>query len=164
MCIYILTNDKQQIARSRLQPNRPANRCRCLLVSAKGETGWRCCRKHTGVPQSSASLPETCTEESCRAMENERERSVWIRSDSTSSSLRAIPPFFPPRLPPFIGQEGSRLGINFLPTESNYLGSSYVPNSLLYTTKNVHARRAGPRALVHRLRLGTVFFTTSAPT
>ena len=43
----------------------------------------------------------------------------------------------PPHLPPFIDQEGSRLGINFLPTESNYLGSTYVPNSLLYTTKDV---------------------------
>ena len=68
---------------------------------------------------------------------------------------------FPPRLPPFIGQERSRSGINFLPTESNYLGSTYVLNSLVYTTKNVRARRAGPRALVHRLRLGTVFFTTT---
>ena len=37
--------------------------------------------------------PETCTKESCRAMENERERSVRIRSDSTSSSLRAMIPF-----------------------------------------------------------------------
>ena len=33
-----------------------------------------------------------------------------------------------PRLPPFIGQEGSRSHINFPPTESNYLGSTYVPN------------------------------------
>ena len=156
--IYILTNKEHESVTTEQAGEQMPMTAR---QRKKGKTGWRCCRKHTGVPQSSASLPETCTEESCRAMENERERSVWIRSDSTSSSLRAIPPFFPPRLPPFIGQEGSRLGINFLPTESNYLGSSYVPNSLLYTTKNVHARRAGPRALVHRLRLGTVFFTTA---
>ena len=44
----------------------------------------------------------------------ERERSVRIRSDSTSSSLRAMI-LFPPHLPPFIDQEGSCLGINFLP-------------------------------------------------
>ena len=30
---------------------------------------------------------------------------------------------FPPPLPPFIDQEGSRSGINFLPTESTYVGS-----------------------------------------
>ena len=58
-----------------------------------------------------------------KAMENERERSVRIRSDSTSSSLRARSPL-PPCLPPFIGQEVSRSGINFLPTRSTYLGSS----------------------------------------
>ena len=31
------------------------------------ETRWRCCRKHTGVPRNSVSLPKTCTKE---AMEN----------------------------------------------------------------------------------------------
>ena len=56
---------------------------------------------------------------------NERESSVRIRSDSTSSSVRAMP-FFPPHLPPFIDQEGSHLGINFLPTESNYLGYTFL--------------------------------------
>ena len=92
--VYLYINKQQQTkSTNRLQPNRPANRCRCLLVSAKGDIGWRCCQKHTGVPQSSASLPETCTKESCGAMENERERSVRIRSDSTSSSLRAMSPF-----------------------------------------------------------------------
>ena len=56
----------------------------------------------------------------------DRERSVRIRSDSTSSSLHAIP-LFPPRLPPFIGQEGSRSGINFLPTElPMYLTPYYI--------------------------------------
>ena len=92
--------------------------------------------------------PKTCTQGSYGAREKDRERSVRIRSDNTSSSLRARS-LLPPRLPPFIGKEGSRSGINFLPTESNYLGSSYVPNSLLYTTKNVCVRRVGPRALVH---------------
>ena len=67
--------------------------------------------------------PKTCTEKSYGAREKNRERSVRIRSDSTSSSLRARSPL-PPCLPPFIGQEGSRSGINFLPTESTYLGSS----------------------------------------
>ena len=75
--------------------------------------------------------PETCTERSYGAME-ERE-AFGLQSDSTSSSL-SVSSLLPPRLPPFIGQEGSRSGINFLPTESNYLGSTYVPNSLLYTT------------------------------
>ena len=47
-----------------------------------------------------------------------RERSVRIRSDNTSSSLRARS-LLPPRLPPFIGHEGSRSAFNSLPTKSN---------------------------------------------
>ena len=130
MYVYILTNDKQQRARSRLQPNRPANRCRCLLVSAKGETGWRCCRKHTSVPQSSASLPENLHIESYGAVETEREASGF-----GPIALRPLyAPFsLSPRLPPFIDQEGSRFphNLTILPNKSNYLGSlSYLVPSI----------------------------------
>ena len=90
-------------------------------------------------------------------MEKEREVSGFGLTALRPIYARSL---FPPHLPPFIDQEGSRSGINFLPTESNYLGSTYVPNSLSYTTKNVWAGRAGPRALVHRLGLGMVFFMT----
>ena len=60
--------------------------------------------------------PKTCTEKSYGAREKNRERSVRIRSDNTSSSLRARS-LLPPRLPPFIGQEGSRSAL-----------TSYLPN------------------------------------
>ena len=59
-----------------------------------------------------------------------RERSVRIRSDNTSSSLRAGIPFLP-RLPPFIGYEGSRSALkSYLP----YLTTSDIPMylTLLY--------------------------------
>ena len=137
-CVNILTttNNNQQSTMGRgVGYNRTGRRTdadACLLTHRKG-VGWRCCWKHTGNPQSSASLPKPAQKEAMELWKRDRERSVRIRSDSTSSSLRARS-LLPPRLPPFIGQEGSRSGINFLPTESNYLGSTYVPNSLLYTT------------------------------
>ena len=59
-----------------------------------------------------------------------RERSVRIRSDNTSSSLRARSPL-PPRLPPFVGCEGSRSTLkSYLP----YLTTSDIPMylTLLY--------------------------------
>ena len=97
-CIYILTNDKQQRARSRLQPNRPANRCRCLLVSAKGEIGWRCCRKHTGVPQSSASLPKPARKKAVELWRmKEREASGF--GPTTLRPLYARSPLSPLLLP-----------------------------------------------------------------
>ena len=88
MYVYILTNDKQQRARSRLQPNRPANRCRCLLVSAKGETGWRCCQKHTGIVQSSlrsssatsCSMPKVSSKETASS----KISYLWYRVSSVS--------------------------------------------------------------------------------
>ena len=53
-----------------------------------------------------------------------KRRSVRLRSDITSSSLqRAIP--FSPCLPLFYSfKKGAVSLINYLPTESNYLGSS----------------------------------------
>ena len=128
--VYVYINQRQtdNEVHEWLQPNRPANKCQCLFVSAKGEIGWRCCRKHTGVPQSTASLPKPARK---RAVElwrmKEREASGF-----SPTALRPLYTRYPlsPRLPLFIEQEGSRLGINFLPTESNYLGSSYVLNSL----------------------------------
>ena len=151
-----MTN-KQNRTRERLQPIRPAKQMPMPDCLRTKEMQWRCCRKHTGVPRSSPSLPKTCKNELWRMEEEKRPA-----CDPTTLRPRQCATLFSTCLPPFIEQEGSRLGINFLPTESNYLRSSYVPNSLLYTTKNVRARRAGPRALVHRLRLGTVFFTTTA--
>ena len=86
--------------------------------------GRRCCRKHMGVPRSSASLPRKPAQK--RAMEPRkkcRERSVRIWSDSTSSSLCARIPFLP-RLPPFIGYEGSHSALkSYLP----YLTTSDLP-------------------------------------
>ena len=70
-----------------------------------------------------------------RAMENEQRRSVRFRSDSTSSSSVIIIPISP-CLPLFYSfKKGAVSLINFLPTESNYLGYPYVPNSLLYTLR-----------------------------
>ena len=58
-----------------------------------------------------------------RAMENEQRRSVRFRFDSTSSSL--MPPPLSPRLPLFYSfKKGAVFLINYLPTESNYLGST----------------------------------------
>ena len=76
-----------------LQPNRPANRCRCLFAAThKRVAGRRCCRKHSGVPRNSASLLGTLHQKSYGAQEEtDRERSVQNRSDSTSSSLREMP-------------------------------------------------------------------------
>ena len=76
-----------------------------------------------------------------RAMENEWRRSIRFPSDSTSSSsiIIYISPFSP-RLPLFYSfKKGAVSLINFLPTESNYLGYTFVPNSLLYTLKGAHA-------------------------
>ena len=92
--------------------------------------GRRCCRKHTGFPQNSASLPKTCTAKAIELWKKCRERSVRIRSDSTSSSPRARCPL-PPHLPPFIGYEGSRSALkSYLP----YLTTSDIPMylTLLY--------------------------------
>ena len=128
----------------------------CSSTHRKG-VGRRCCRKHTGIPQSSASLPKPAQKEAMELWKREK-RSVCDPTTLCPLYARSL---LPPRLPPFIGQEGSRWDINFLPTESNYLRSSYVPNSPLYTTKNVRARRAGSHVLMHRLHTGTVFFTTT---
>ena len=58
-----------------------------------------------------------------------------------------MPPFSP-RLPLFYSfKKGAVSLINFLPTESNYPGYTFVPNSLLYTLKGAHVWRAGSRAL-----------------
>ena len=148
MYIYINKHQQTNLSTNRLQPNRPANRCRCLLVSAKGEMGWRCCRKHTGVPQSSASLPKTCTKESYGAMENERERSVRIRSDNTSSSLRAIPSLS--TSPSFYSfKKGAVSLINYPPNKPILLGSS------LYLIPSYLHRRSRTREGPVRTRLCT---------
>ena len=79
----------------------------------------RCCRKHTGVPRSSASLPKTCREESYGEW---KRRSVRFRSDSTSPSQTPPTLCVSPLLYRF--QKGAVFLINYLPIESNYLGSA----------------------------------------
>ena len=92
--------------------------------------------------------PETCTKESCGAMENERERSVRIRSDSTSSSLRAIPSLS--TSPSFYSfKKGAVSLINYPPNKSNYLGSS------LYLIPSYLHRRSRTREGPVRTRLCT---------
>ena len=143
--MYILTNDKQNKEHDSVITEQAGKQM--PMPARQRERGYRMevlPEAHGRSSDQREPPPKTCTQESYGAREKDRERSVRIRSDSTSSSLCARE-LFPPHLPPFIDQEGSRSGINFLPTKSNYLGSTYVPNSLLYTTKNVRARRAGPR-------------------
>ena len=73
-----------------------------------------------------------------RAIENKQRRSVRLRSDSTSSSSMRDP--FSLRLPLLYSvKKGAVSLIYFLPTESNYPGYTYVPNSLLYTLNGAHA-------------------------
>ena len=133
MYIYVLTNKEhesvttEQASEQMSMPARQRKRGNRMEVLPEAH----------GCSSEQHEPPRNLHRRSCRAMESERERSVQIRSDSTSSSLRTI--HFPPRLPPFIEQEGSRLGINFLLTESNYLRSSYVLNSLLSTSTVAHA-------------------------
>ena len=127
----------------------------CSLTHRK-EVGWRCCRKHTSIPQSSASLPKPAQNEATELWKRGK------RSADNPTSLRSLyarSPL-PPRLPPYIGKKGA-VSINFLRTESHYLRSPYVLKSPLYTTNNVHFRRIGSHALMNRLRTGTVFFTTT---
>ena len=100
------------------------------------EIRWRCCRKHTGIPRSNVSLPETCREELWRM--EEREVS-GLRSDNTSSStmcdapfLSTSPSFYRSRREPFPS-------LTILPNKSNYLGS------LLYLIPSYIHRRARTR-------------------
>ena len=88
--IYILTNKEHESVTTEQAGEQMPMTAR---QRKKGKTGWRCCRKHTGVPQSSASLPETCTEESCRAVENEREREASGFGPTALRPLYARSPF-----------------------------------------------------------------------
>mgnify|MGYP006973872822 CR=1 FL=1 len=98
---------------------------------------WRCCGKHTCVPRSSASLPKNCTKET---MENGRGEA----SGFGPTTLRLLYPAIPLslRLPFFYSfQKGAVSLINYLPTQSNYLGFS-----TLYI-KGAHTWTAGSHAL-----------------
>ena len=83
------------------------------------DTRWRCCRKHTGVPRNSASLPKPAGKKLWRMEEEKRP----VCDPTTLRPLqRAIPSSL--CLPPFIDPEGSRFpSLTILPNESNYLGS-----------------------------------------
>ena len=66
----------------RLQPIRPAKHMPMLVRQRTQGIRWRYCRKHTGVPRSSTSLPKPAE----RSYGERQRRSVQLRSDSTSSS------------------------------------------------------------------------------
>ena len=137
--VCILTNDKHNIARSWLQPNRPANRCRCLFVNIQKRGRLEVLPKAHGHSSEQREPPETCTERSYGAME-ERE-AFGLQSDNTSSSLRAIPSLSPS--PPFYSlKKGAVSLINYPPNKSNYLGSSlYLIPSYLHRRSRT---REGP--------------------
>ena len=63
----------------------------------------------------------------------------------------------------YSSRRGAVYNINYLPTKYNYLGFTCTYFSILYIKGRAHVKGRFPRA-THRLRLGTVFFTTSAPT
>ena len=87
--VYISANDKQtNRIGDRLQPIRPANRCRCLIVYAR--------KRYNGGAAGSTRVFLEATRASRkpaekRAMANAQRRSVQFRSDSTSSSLMREP-------------------------------------------------------------------------
>ena len=91
ICINKMTNksNNPQWGAGRLQPNRPANRCRCLFVNAQKRGRLEVLPEAHGHSSEQREPPETCTERSYGAME-ERE-AFGLQSDSTLSSLRAIP-------------------------------------------------------------------------
>ena len=69
---------------NRLQPIRPARQMPTPDNPRTQGTRWRFCRKHTGAPRSSTSLPKTCGK---KAMENDREEEFGPRPDNTSFPL-----------------------------------------------------------------------------
>ena len=87
-----------------------------------------------------------------------RERSVRKQLGSTSSSPREIPSSSSASSLYRSRRSRSTLNAYLLNLPSRIF---LVPNSLLSTSTVAHARRAGSHALVHRLRSGTVFFTTT---
>ena len=105
--VCILTNDKHNIARSRLQPNRPANRCRCLFVNAQKRGRLEVPPEAHGLSSEQREPPETCTEEAMElGRKTEREasgfgptalRPLYPRAPSPSSS----PSFYRSRREPF---------------------------------------------------------------
>ena len=127
ICINTMTNksNNSQWGAGRLQPNRLANRCRCLFVDAqKGLQDGGVVGSTRAFLRAARASPKPAH---TKAMELGKEKQREKRPDSVrqhfvlSTRERSLNP---PCLPPFIGQEGSRSGINFLPTESTYLGSS----------------------------------------
>ena len=149
--IYInkMTNNKQQPTMGRgVGYNRTGRRTdadTCSLTHRK-EVGWRCCRKHTGIPQSSASLPKPAQKGATELWKREK-RSVC--NPTALRPLYARSPFSL-LLPPFyILKKGAVSLLNCPPNKSNYLGSS------LYLIPSYLHRRSRTREGPVRTRLCT---------
>ena len=114
-----MTNDETEHANGSDRSGR-RNRCRCLIVYAKGDTTEVLPEAH-GRSSKQRKPHETCRGENYGEW---KRRSVWFPFDSTSLSLlRASPSSL--RLPLLYPlQKGAVSLINYLPTESNYLGST----------------------------------------
>ena len=92
ICINKMTNksNNPQWGAGRLQPNRPANRCRCLFVNAhKRDTTEVLPEAHGRSSKQREPPRKPAQKQAMELWRKNRERSVRIRSDSTSSSLRA---------------------------------------------------------------------------
>ena len=147
--ILINTNNKQQSTMGRgVGYNRTGRRTDVDTCSSmhRKEVGWRCCRKHTGIPQSSASLPKPAQKGATELWKREK-RSVC--NPTTLRPLYARSPFSL-LLPPFyILKKGAVSLLNCPPNKSNYLGSS------LYLIPSYLHRRSRTREGPVRTRLCT---------
>ena len=114
--IYIYKN-KYRI-RERLQPIRPAEQMSMPVRLRYQGIRWRYCRKHTGVPRSSTSLPKACRKEIYGEWTEEK-RSVSVRQHFVLPNAR-YPLTTSPSLLQF--KKGAVFLINYLPTKYNYLG------------------------------------------
>ena len=124
------------------------------------EIRWRCCRKLTGVPRSSASLPKTCRKGSYGEWTEEK-RSVTVRQHFVLLNARLLSHHVSLS---FIVQEGS-----LFTSLTIYLPNITTQDSLCTYFSTIYIKgRARVKSrfsrVMHRLRSGTVFFTTSAPT
>ena len=156
----------------RLQPIRPARQMPTPDNRRTQEPRRRYCRKHTGVPRSSTSLPKTCGK---KAMENDRGEAFGYGPTTLRPRQCAIP--FSHRLPLFYSSRReavyialthinslsfrTEIPLDSLPTGFYYLGSDLSPTYLRYTIKCVPTCKGRFSCDKHSLRLGTVFFTTT---
>ena len=105
-------NKKHEVGYNRTGRRTDAD-ARSQTLRKKG-VGWRCCRKHSGIPQSSASLPKPAQKEATESME---EREAFDRQPNSTSSSLILRSLFSSSSPSLYRQEGSR-----------FLLTSYLPN------------------------------------